>query len=146
MAHKTPFEKTIEEIKTRNDYDAASYRDLVNRITIENKIVKKLVKYALNAEYYVSVNDGGETTVTKSRHYPTIIDAVFSTDEDYLIFHRADGSRVGWVRLIYGNDGYDVISDYGAPEREYAAFCEWLKPIDEYCDKFNNPLRPYRFS
>ena len=35
------------------------------------------------------------------------------TDDDYLFVYKAGQSeRFGWVRFVYGNDGYDVISDY----------------------------------
>jgi hypothetical protein len=35
-----------------------------------------------------------------------------TTDEDYLHLHPPVG-RKSWVRLVYGNDGWDVICDYG---------------------------------
>ena len=33
-------------------------------------------------------------------------------DEEGLIFHDAEGRRVGVVSLVYGNGGYDVIADH----------------------------------
>ena len=45
---------------------------------------------------------------------------MMTKDEDYLYAHRPDGQLkytgvydgYGWVRFIYGNDGWDVINDY----------------------------------
>jgi len=36
---------------------------------------------------------------------------MFTTDDDCLIVVK-DGKPFGWIQFIYGNDGYDVISDY----------------------------------
>jgi len=72
------------------------------------------------------VNDGEEITVHHSRDINAIKAALFTTDDDYLFAYQdADqddplnveqGSKNdrpdAWVRLIYGNDGWDVISDY----------------------------------
>jgi hypothetical protein len=39
------------------------------------------------------------------------------TDDDRLFVYKVDGPKgrrdwFGWVFFVYGNDGYDVISDY----------------------------------
>lgn len=36
---------------------------------------------------------------------------MFSTDEEFLYAYDSDGKHVGWVHLVYGNSGWDVISD-----------------------------------
>lgn len=56
------------------------------------------------------MNDGDETVVMQSERRDVIFDAMNSTDADYLIFHDAEGRRIGWVHLIWGNDE-DLISD-----------------------------------
>jgi len=44
--------------------------------------------------------------------------AIMTTDDDMLLFNASTASgapedkMVGWVRLIYGNDGWDVVNDY----------------------------------
>ena len=87
-----------------------------NRIKIEKQIVRKIIKDALAAGYLITVSDGEDYVVSKSSHGPTIFAAMFTTDEDVLIFRNAEsGSKmVGHVYLVYGNDGYDVICDYTA--------------------------------
>jgi hypothetical protein len=63
------------------------------------------------------VNDGEETTVHHSRDASAIEAALFTTDEDYIYVYIDDEDPIDlrpdyWVRLVYGNDGWDVISDY----------------------------------
>ena len=49
-------------------------------------------------------------TVTRSTNSREILDAMMTTDEDFLLLHKGEGS--GWVRFVYGNSGWDVICDY----------------------------------
>lgn len=85
-------------------------------LTVEQLISRRVVRDALAAGLFVSVYDGEEMVVKKSRSQAEIVAAMFSTGEDVLYFYReVDGAMVsaGWVTLIYGN-GIDVISDYSA--------------------------------
>ena len=99
--------------------------NLQTRISIERKIVSRIVKDALAKGYTVSVYDGEEYALKRGTAYKQIMEACFSTDEDTLVFYaKTDGYdigvdsplndkffRVGFVSLVYGNCGYDVISD-----------------------------------
>jgi hypothetical protein len=86
---------------------------LETRQMIEKKIFSRVVKSALEKGLTLSVFDGEEYTVKNSAKYFEIMAEFSTTDEDYLVIHQND-DKVGWVRFIYGNDGYDVISDYTA--------------------------------
>ena len=80
----------------------------------------------------MSVNDGEDTTVHCSRDRDEIIAALFSTDEDYLYIHRPGGvyvPHIGWIRLIYGNNGWDVVSDYTVD------LDDWLAPITALAER-----------
>lgn len=80
---------------------------------IEKKIIRQLIEDAIKAGYSITVSDGEETVITQSTEINKIIKVMFSTDEDVLFLHRNnEAGWFGWVRLIYGNDGYDVIADY----------------------------------
>jgi hypothetical protein len=83
----------------------------VTRHDIEKQIVTKVIADALAAGYTLDVNDGEETTLTNSMDKAAILAALFTTDEDYLVY-RKDGKKVGWVQFVYGNDGYDVITNH----------------------------------
>lgn len=78
---------------------------------IERRIVNRLLTDAIGAGYAVSVNDGQEVVVRESVQVKVIMAAMFSVDDEYLLF-RKDGKLVGWARLIYGNSGWDVIADH----------------------------------
>jgi hypothetical protein len=85
--------------------------EMAGRMAVEGRIALRLVEAALNDGFRISVNDGEETVVSDSEDKQTIMEAMFSTDEDILHIHNK-GSRVGWIQFIYGNSGWDVISDY----------------------------------
>lgn len=80
------------------------------RKEIERKIAKAVISSALNAGYKISVFDGEEETSILSS-CTEILKAMFTTDEDTL-YMSFSGNKIGWVKFVYGNDGYDVVSDY----------------------------------
>jgi hypothetical protein len=83
------------------------------RIRIEQKIARFTVRALLRAGFVLSVYDGEEITVSQSSDAAAICNAMFTTDEDYLyVYKPGEKVRFGWVRFVYGNDGYDVICDY----------------------------------
>jgi hypothetical protein len=94
-------------------------KEIAARQKIEVAIVKQIVADALKAGYTLSVDDGGEwpLALSRSTDAKAVLDALINTDLDTLILERVDAatgarSEYGWVRLVYGNDGWDVINDY----------------------------------
>lgn len=85
---------------------------LETRQAIERQIIDRIVTDALAAGYQLSVDDGGEITVSRSTDHAAIMAAVMTTDEDYLRVSKAGEPISGWVRLVYGNDGWDVVCDH----------------------------------
>ena len=86
-------------------------------ISIEDQIIRGTIYALLANGFELSVNDGEETTVYRSKDIDELFAAMKTTDEDYLVVHEAGDdrslrSRVGWVRFIYGNDDTEVINDY----------------------------------
>jgi hypothetical protein len=81
----------------------------------EKTIAKKLVELAIEQGYTVSVFDGEEYPVKRSRNVEVIINALGSTDHDTLTIRKpeqlAKDVPVGSIVLIWGNDR-DLISDY----------------------------------
>lgn len=96
---------------------------LAKRIKTEGKIAAALIATLLAKGAVLNLNDdshgNGDWTVENSTDKAAIIQAMFTTDGDLLEAHDAEGTWLGWFQFIYGNDGYDVISDYTANE-----FCE----------------------
>jgi len=80
----------------------------------EAKVARRLVRAMLAAGWAVSVNDGEEWTVRRSRSEAEILAALCSTGEDAIRGYDAEGQSVGTFWLIWGNeaDGSELISDY----------------------------------
>jgi hypothetical protein len=102
------FKRAIKDAEAREAWSTA------RRIDGERRIASALVRAILDAGYDVGVNDGEETTVKATGKATTAINALFTTDEDYILVmsRLTPGTQIGWFWLSYGNDGYDVISDH----------------------------------
>jgi len=79
----------------------------------EAAIATALVDAALVAGYSLSVHDGEEVTIIRSRDRDAVLSALATTDSDRLRFYREDGTKMGFAWLIWGNGG-DLISDWAA--------------------------------
>lgn len=97
------------------------------RRDIEERIAGKVIDAALAAGYSITVNDGEEDTLIRSTRKHLVLDAMFSTDWDFLKLCK-DEAQVGWIHFVYGNAGYDVISDYTLSLKEL------IKPVERWID------------
>jgi len=94
------------------------------RQEVERKIVGQFVKDALAAGYRLAVSlERGydiDDMLLGSGDYDKIMEAAFAGDECHIFLQPADGPTVedgqvvsdGHVYCVFGNDGWDVISDY----------------------------------
>ena len=83
------------------------------RIEIEKQIVRQLLNDALISGFTVSVDHGGDCYALRhSVKIDDIMSALMNTDRNEVVFHDKNGQPAGWSRLVYGNDGYDVIANY----------------------------------
>jgi hypothetical protein len=94
------------------------------RQKIEREIITQFVKDALSAGYRLAVSlERGydvEDMLLGSTDQKKIVDEAMSGDEAHIFVQPATGPTVednsvvsiGWVYVVLGNDGYDVISDY----------------------------------
>jgi hypothetical protein len=99
------------------------------RREVETKIASALIDDGIAAGYTISVYDGEETVLTHSTDKEAILSAMFSTDEDILIFAKHN-KRVGYVNFVYGNSGWDVIADYSVKLEHLMANADRIS--DEY--------------
>lgn len=81
------------------------------RREIEKKIIAKAIDDILAANFTITVHDGEEKVLIRSTKREKILSHMFSTDMETLLVIRG-GEQFGWLQLVYGNDGHDVIHDY----------------------------------
>lgn len=97
----------------------------------EVAISSRLVGKALSLGYLLSVDDGEEMAIEKSRDRSAITAEFFATDQTNLMIHKADGEYIGHIMLIHGND-LDLISDYGAKAGNLDVMEEIANAADTY--------------
>src|SRR5882757_617287 len=79
------------------------------RLSMERRVALTLVRDILAAGHTISVYD---SPALRSRDKRKIMEAMAASDEDTLFIRDAAGNNLGVVTLVYGNDGWDVISDH----------------------------------
>lgn len=86
---------------------------ICQRIDVEHKIVNRVVSDLLAAGYTLSSPESPKNLVSQeaSTGLSALMADLFSCDDAVLRASR-DGKSGRWVRFIYGNGGWDVISDY----------------------------------
>lgn len=109
----------------------------------EIAVVKKVIKAAIKAGYYLNINNGGDTYELEkpTQNVNLLMENVHLADEDVLIVYirtlpEETGTRFGWVQFIYGNakDGSEVIADYTTNLDAIIEpfFTDEIYPIDEH--------------
>jgi hypothetical protein len=105
-------------------------QDIQDRIVIERKIVRKAVEVLIDAgcQLHVLDIDKHERNPVFSSDKDKICAELMNCDEEQLFVK--DGKVTCWVYFVYGNDGYDVISDYSSCLEDI------LQPVVEYAQTF----------
>lgn len=80
------------------------------RIAVERILVERTVDDLLAAGYSLATDQAGELEMPFTDDRQTILAQMMETDDEHL-FALKDG-KSSWVYFVYGNDGWDVISDY----------------------------------
>jgi len=100
----TAFDKYIDDTPTGR------------RIAAEKRLATAVVDAILKRGFRVSVYDGEGWAVRRSNYLDHILKELFATDEDYIHIRTETNAKVGWFHLVYGNSGWDLISDYSDNE------------------------------
>lgn len=103
---------------------------VVMRQRVERIIVRKIIAVAFANGYRLGVHDGEELVLKDSDNRKDILGAMFSVDEEHMLFYK-DGVKCGWVYMIYGNSGWDVVSDHSTNLEEV------LLPVFALADKYS---------
>ncbi len=107
--------------------------DLTSYTTLgESRAAFVLVQVIIDMDYSISVNDGEEWTVVKSQRPQEILDALATTEADWLRIHKGERS-VGTFCLVYGNadDGSELVADHTYNDECNAIWDAWQKAIEE---------------
>ena len=78
---------------------------------LENTIIRVFIREALQRGHTITVTTYDEDELTCSSQINKIVDALRSTDYDNIRVHDGD-KYIGGVLLVWGNDPWEVISDY----------------------------------
>lgn len=100
------FEKYAKQNEAKGD------RRYARELRDTGRIVRRLVRKALEQGWTISVNDSEEWTVKRSTSFDEVMQALFTTDADTLLFRNTNGDPDGRVYLVYGNSAFEVIADY----------------------------------
>ena len=107
---------------------------LANRIALEKRIVTAVVQDAIVAGYDLQVYGDGEDFTPRTTDAETIISTLTDLDDAFpklRLPQTDDAHHVHWIRFVFGNDGWDVISDYTVSLDETTV----LKRADAISDK-----------
>lgn len=90
-------------------------RDIINKA--EREVVTAIFKAANDKKLLFDVHD--EFREIQERREPrrlikrlTAIGHVFNHEDCFIALYYTNGELYGWIRLIFGNDGWDSINDY----------------------------------
>jgi len=78
----------------------------------EKKEARAVIQRLLAAGFTVSVNDGEETVLRNATSIPQVLTVMGTTCEDYLEARDANGSYIGVVYLVYGNEPGETLCDH----------------------------------
>lgn len=76
------------------------------RARMELQIVRRVIRNLHAAGF--KLREREDNRVLGERE---LIELLFDLDEAYVDAYK-NGRRTGWVRFVFGNDGWDVLSDY----------------------------------
>lgn len=116
---------TDEEIIMKHD------RACRPRARMEVKIVNAVLDEAKKKGYLMSVEDGEQEDLEPTHDPVKVKELLFNLDDAHLCLYENKKAHrpLGRILFVFGNDGWDVISDY------HMALEEFLKPVNELANK-----------
>ena len=93
------------------------------RIAVEHDIVTRVVDTFLAAGYKLR-----EQNESCTDNRDDILSLLLDLDDAFMVVSKDGIKDDGWVRFVFGNDGYDVIWDYTTNLESI------LEPVNAYAD------------
>ncbi|CAA2140489.1 hypothetical protein [Hyphomicrobium sp. ghe19] len=116
------------ELKPLTDYPVT----LRTRVDLERRICRKTIRALKAAGYELRVHSGDDWETPKKATEDNLMRAMFNLDDAWLmVFMPGEEEREGWVRFVFGNSGWDVMSDYTTNLEDV------LKPVNDYADRYS---------
>lgn len=107
---------TRHPAKTDEEIIATYPRGLQPRARVEMQIVNAIIERAAELGYTLRVyTEGDEYDKPGSYDVKT---ALFDLDDAAIEVEDEEGERVGFIALVFGNEGWDLVSDYGPVSTE----------------------------
>jgi len=104
---------------------------LAKRMRDEKIAASGLVKAILKAGYMISIDNGEDWPVKKSRSYREVMDNLWACDEEKLLLRdMVSGEKIGWFYLVFGNSGAELVCDYSDNDACNAVY-DALRPLIE---------------
>ncbi|MEQ1694754.1 MAG: hypothetical protein ABL901_02840 [Hyphomicrobiaceae bacterium] len=86
------------------------------RVAIERTLCKRVIRALFARGYQLRVHSGDDWETPRciqASDEDDLMQALFNLDEAHLVVYKGKArAQFGWVKLVFGNDGWDVISDY----------------------------------
>lgn len=97
-----------------------------DRQKTELRIAARLLADIYAGPHHVEIDNGDDVVSCSS--VERALDEMFEVDDERIIVQDHNDNPVGWIRLVYGNCGWDVIADYSDNEvtRKLVAGAEML--------------------
>jgi hypothetical protein len=113
---------TIHLSETDKQILARHSASVRGRALIELQVVDAIIKAAVVIGYRLGVEgEGGEEVDTSDAS--TLKALLFNLDDAVVLVFNSPGAEepFGWIRLVFGNDGWDLVSDYSTNLEEFLA-------------------------
>jgi hypothetical protein len=103
--------------------------DIALRQALELAVATKLIDVLIGAGYSLAVDDSEEGELVPSKDKAALLESMGASDEETLrVYH--DDKQIGDIFLVYGNDGWDLISDYYFQKKFYPTIQALISGID----------------
>lgn len=104
------------------------------RILVERAIIRKFCELVIAKGCALTIDDGEDISVRKSKDIDFLMANVCACDEEWLRVHNPAGIYIGAVWFVYGNDGWDVVCDYHTSLDTHPALTGVMDEVNKFAE------------